>query len=131
MNGIFKYYGPAILWALFVLVMCAAKLGSVSESPAFFPGFDKLVHCGFMFVLVVFLAFGVIKQQSPPSLSYKIVIFITLAVSAYGGIIELLQLYVFTWRDGEWNDFFADSVGACMGAFSVMLTVKAMEYEKK
>ena len=56
---------------------------------------------------------------------------ITLAVIIYGGVIELLQLFIFTWRSGEWNDFFADSVGACMGAFSVVLTVKAMQYVKK
>ena len=106
-------------------------MGSVGKSHLFFPGFDKLVHCGFMFVLVVFYAFGVIRQQSPPALSYKSIILITLVAIAYGGIIELLQLTIFTWRSGEWNDFFADSVGACMGAFSVMLTVKAMQYVKK
>jgi VanZ family protein len=131
MKSIFKYYWPAILWALFVFTMCTVNLGSVGHSPMFFPGFDKLTHCGFMFVLVVLYSFGLIKQQSPPTLSYKTIAFITAVAIFYGGLIEILQLTIFTWRSGEWNDFFADSLGACMGAFSVIITVKAMEYEKK
>jgi VanZ family protein len=131
MKNLFKYYGPAILWALFVLIMCTIKMGEVGKSKLFFPGFDKLVHCGFMFGLVIFYSFGFIRQQSPPALSYKSIIIIAVTAIAYGGVIELLQLFIFTWRSGEWDDFFADAVGACMGAFSVMLTVKAMEYVKE
>jgi VanZ family protein len=49
----------------------------------------------------------------------------------YGYAIELLQKYVFTWRDFEWNDVFADSVGACMGMFSVLILAAAFNHEKK
>jgi VanZ family protein len=126
-----KYYRPAILWALFILVMCTIKTGDVGKSSIFFPGFDKLVHCGFFFVTVVLWCNGLIRQQSPVILSYKQLIIITVISILYGGVIELLQLTIFTWRSGEWNDFFADAVGASMGAFSVILTVKAMVYEKK
>ena len=54
MKRLFKYYWPAILWALFILLLCSIKIGEESNLPMFFPGFDKLVHCGFFFVLVVF-----------------------------------------------------------------------------
>jgi len=131
MKIVFRYYGPAILWALFVFTMCVIKLGSVAESPMFFPGFDKLVHCGFFFVLVVLYCNGLIRQQSFPNLTYKYVVIITALAIVYGGVIELLQLTVFTWRDGEWNDLFADAVGASMGAFSVLITVNAIRYVKK
>jgi VanZ family protein len=126
-----KYFRPAILWALFIFVMCSIKTGDVGKSPLFFPGFDKLVHCGFFFVLVVFFCNCLIRQQSPVILSYKQLIIIAVIAVLYGGLIELLQLTIFTWRSGEWNDFFADTVGASMGAFSIILTVKAMVYEKK
>ena len=126
-----KFYWPAILWALFVLIMCSIKLGGVSDSPMFFPGFDKLVHCGFFFVLVIFIAAGHIMQQSPSWLSYKALVVIAIIAIAYGGLIEILQLYIFTWRSGEWNDLFADTIGTLMGAFGTMITVKAMSYEKK
>lgn len=126
-----KYYWPAILWALFILIMCSIKTGEVGKSSIFFAGFDKLVHCGFFFVLVVFLCNGLIRQQSPVVISYKQLIIITVSSVLYGGFIELLQLTIFTWRSGEWSDLFADVVGASMGVFSVILTVKAIIYEKK
>ncbi|WP_428327612.1 VanZ family protein [Mucilaginibacter sp.] len=111
--------------------MCSIKLGKITQSPLFFPGFDKLVHCGFFFVMVVFGATGYIRQQLPQALSYKAVLIIILISVLYGGIIEILQAYLFTWRSGEWDDLFADIVGALMGAFSVMITVKAVSYDKK
>jgi VanZ family protein len=97
----------------------------------FFPGFDKLVHCGFFFVLVVVYCCGLIRQQLSRSLSYKSIIIFTIFAILYGGIIELLQNYVFTWRTGDWADLFADSIGAMMGAFSVSVVVYAMSYDKK
>lgn len=131
MQTFFKYYWPAILWALFIFVMCAIDLGDVGKSHLFFPGFDKLTHCGFFFVLVVFYCNGLIRQQTASAISYKSLTIITLIAVIYGGLIELLQLWVFTWRSGEWNDLFADTVGASMGAFSILLTVKAINYVKK
>lgn len=131
MKTLFKYYGPAILWALFIFVMCSVHLGRIAESPIFFPGFDKLVHCGFFFVLVVFYGNGFIRQQPAGYLPYKGIILFTIIAIIYGGSIELLQLLIFTWRSGEWNDLFADAVGASMGAFSVLITFNALRYVKK
>ncbi|MDP9048759.1 MAG: VanZ family protein [Bacteroidota bacterium] len=109
--------------------MCTIKLGEAGNSPLFFAGFDKLVHCGFFLVLVVFYCCGLLRQQL--SLSYKSIIIFTAVAILYGGIIELLQNYVFTWRTGDWADLFADSVGAAMGAFSVSVVVYGMGYVKK
>lgn len=131
MRAVVKYYWPAILWALFILTMCSIKLGDVSHSSLFFPGFDKLVHCGFFFVMIVFMSAGYIRQQSLHSLPYKILLLILVIAIAYGGLIEILQAYIFTWRSGEWNDLFADTIGALMAAFSIFITVKALSYDKK
>jgi VanZ family protein len=131
MNNILKYYRPAILWALFILVMCSVKFGPVSNSPMFFLGFDKLVHSGFFFVLVILCFYGLVQQQFLPVIPYKPVLLIVGLSILYGGIIELLQLYVFTWRSGEWDDLFADAVGASMGGFGILLTVYGIRYAKK
>jgi VanZ family protein len=82
-------------------------------------------------VLVTLYCNGSIRQQSPPFISYKSIVIITIISVLYGGLIEILQLTIFTWRSGEWNDFFADTIGASMAAFSLILTVNAMGYEKK
>jgi len=126
-----KYYWPTVSWALFILLMCSINISDVSTSPLFFPGFDKLVHCGFFFVLVIFGCSGAIRQQFTPQVSYKLVIIIFALSIMYGGLIELLQVAVFTWRSGEWDDLFADAVGASMAAFSIMVTAKAISYVKK
>jgi VanZ family protein len=131
MKSTLKYYGPAILWALFVFIMCAVNLGKAGESPMFFPGFDKLTHTGFFFTQVVLYCNGRIRQQRPVPFSYKQALGVIIIAVFYGGLIELLQLEVFTWRSADWSDLFADTLGACMGIFAVILTTKAMSYEKK
>lgn len=129
MKPMFKYYGPAILWALFIFTMCTIKLSDEGNSYLFFPGFDKLVHCGFFFVMVVFCCYGLIRRSG--FISYGAVIIIMFISILYGGIIELLQNYVFTWRDGDWSDLFSDSVGAAMAAFGVSVVVYGISYAKK
>ena len=126
-----KYQRLTILWALFIFIMCTIKISEeVSDEPMFFPGFDKLVHSGFFFLLVVLWCNGIIRKQNDRLLSYKTAALVTISCIAFGGLIEILQATVFIWRDGDWTDLFADSVGACMGIFSVMVINRADKYEK-
>jgi VanZ family protein len=131
MKAVLKYYGPAILWALFILIICAVDLGPESESPMFFAGFDKLTHTGLFFTLTVLCCNGFIRQQKPRTFPYKQLAVVTIVAIFYGGLIEILQLKVFTWRDADWNDMFCDVLGTCMGIFGVMLTIGATVNEKK
>lgn len=117
-------------WALIILILCSISFGSVGNSPLFFPGFDKLVHCGLFFVLAVFISYGLIRQKGRRQFTFIKGVLVWLAAVAYGGSIELLQLFVFTWRGAEWNDLFADSVGAGMAVFSAWLILNASVYEK-
>jgi len=120
-----------MLWALFVFIMCNIRLGHIGHSPRFFPGFDKLVHCGFFFVFVVLCVNGYLRTQTVKRLGYNQALLITLIAVVFGGLIEILQLTLFTWRSGEWPDLFADTVGACMGIFSILITINATEHVKK
>lgn len=62
---------------------------------------------------------------------YKHALFILLIAIVFGGLIELLQLTIFTWRSCEWADLFADTVGAGMGIFSILVTTYAVDDVKK
>jgi len=126
-----KYYWPAILWALFILILCSIKLGEVAESPLFFAGFDKLVHCGLFFVMMVFITASYTRKHTRAVLSVKAIAILTVITIGYGGMIELLQKYFFSWRSGDWNDLFADTIGVLMAAFSIFIMLKAISYEKK
>jgi VanZ family protein len=131
MKAFLKYQRLTILWALFVFIMCNADFGGVGKSHLFFPGFDKLVHCGFFFMVVTLAFNGYIRKHGADNLWFKPVFVIAVLAILYGGIIELLQLWVFTWRSGEWNDLFADTVGVGMAIFSIFITTGAVRYEKK
>ncbi|CAM3868345.1 VanZ family protein [Mucilaginibacter galii] len=122
MTAYLKYQKLTLGWALFVLFMCNMKMGSIAHSPRFFPGFDKLTHCCFFFMFTVLAIHGLIAQKSNFTFFDAVKMF-AVAV-AFGALIEILQLYIFTWRSGEWNDLFADSVGAGMAAFSSLIFVK-------
>jgi VanZ family protein len=126
-----KYHGLTILWALFVFTMCAVNLGDVDKEPMFFPGFDKLTHTGFFFTLVVLFCNGIIRQQKPRSFSYKQIVLVTIVAIIFGGLIEIFQLTLFTWRSADWSDLFADTLGTCMGVFAVLVTLGAAGYGKK
>jgi VanZ family protein len=131
MNTSLKYHRLTILWALFIFVTCTIKIGdNITHQPLFFPGFDKLVHCGFFFVLTIFWCNGIIRQQNTGLMSYKSAAMVAIFAILFGGLIEILQLTIFTWRSGEWPDLFADTVGTCMGIFGVMITCRAINYEK-
>lgn len=130
MKSTLKYYWPAILWALFILLLCSWPMGKVGHSSLFFPGFDKLVHCGLFFTLVVFACSGFIRLKKLDYLPYAPAFTIAFSAIAYGALIELLQKYIFTWRGCELNDLFADTTGVFMGIFSALLTSKAITHEK-
>lgn len=131
MNAILKDQRLTLLWALFIFVMCNAKMGHVGKSHLFFPGFDKLVHCGFFFVFTVLCANGLIRHTAGKRLPYTQALLVTLIAVAFGGLIEILQLTIFTWRSGEWADLFADTVGIFMAIFAVLITINATDYVKK
>jgi len=99
------------------------------SSPLFFAGFDKLTHCGLFFVLAVLYCYGSIRKYKTRGLRIEIAMKNTIVLISYGALIEVLQMYVFTWRSGEFTDLFADTVGACMGIFSVLVTSYALNNE--
>lgn len=130
MKAALKYQKLTILWALFIFTICTIKLGGVSNSPLFFVGFDKVTHCGLFFVLTIFWCNGIIRKQKVKFLSYTSAAIVTVCSIAYGGLIEILQMTIFTWRSGEWGDFASDAIGACMAAFSIVITERALGHEK-
>ncbi len=125
-----KYQRLTLLWALFVLIMCSISMSAIDKhtSSFTFTGFDKLVHCGFLYMFTALLCNGIIRQRHNLTALNTVIAIITGV--AFGGAIELLQLYLFTWRTADWADLFADSVGVGMGAFCTLLILAAARHEK-
>lgn len=116
-----KYQSWAIFWTIIVLIFCNIKMPVSSGSGFFFEGFDKLVHLGFFYVLTIFLFYGKIRHQHNYSFRSLTIFKIILISALLGGVIELLQWKIFTYRSAEWWDFGCDMIGVFMGVFSYVL----------
>jgi len=126
-----RYQYLAILWAIFVVVICDVPLSDTGGlGITFFEGFDKLAHTGFFFVLTVLLFYGKIQQQV--SYTYRGITLLKILVITVGlgAFIELLQLTVFTYRSADWWDLFADIVGVGMGIFGYVFLHRTRFNEK-
>jgi VanZ family protein len=119
----------AVIWALFVLVLCDMPMPGGGTSEMFFEGFDKLVHTGFFFVLAVLLFFGDIGRN-PDHNRFLVTLKILFIAVLFGGGIEISQLEIFTYRSAEWWDFFADMTGTGMGIFAYCFLFRKPHHEK-
>ncbi|MBC7758441.1 MAG: VanZ family protein [Phormidesmis sp. FL-bin-119] len=121
----------AILWAIFILIMCEIPMSNTNGiGVTFFEGFDKLAHTGFFFVLTVLLFYGKIKQQNSYTYRTLTILKIVLITLSLGAFIEVLQITIFTYRAAEWWDIFADMTGVGMGIFSYIFLHRIRFNEK-
>lgn len=126
-----KYQSWAILWTVFIFILCNIKMPDDNNEPGiFFKGFDKLVHVGFFFVLTIFLFYGKIRHQHNYSFRSLTIFKIIIFTAALGGLIELAQWKFFTYRSAEWWDFGCDMIGVFMAVFSYILLHKSNYNEK-
>ena len=110
-----KYLWYPIVWFLVILVLCATP-GKDIPHISFLEllAFDKWVHAGIFFILVLLMIRGFRLQLE--GWFFSNAMFFTLVVSiAYGGILELLQGAVFEDRSADVYDFIANSFGAIVG----------------
>lgn len=108
----FSKYRYALLWALFVLVLCGMNGNSVPKLTFSFTGIDKLAH----FFLFGIQAWLILKpmQQNFKSLNLKgALVAVALSIS-YGILVEILQATVFINRSYDYADMLANSIGALL-----------------
>src|SRR3546814_15593348 len=74
-----------------------------------------MVHGGMFFVLGFLSNWGFYRQRKRPFLSRHAAWFALLLCIVYGGIIEVLQGVVFTYRSADWFDWLFDFGGALLG----------------
>jgi VanZ family protein len=112
-----RYFWPVILWALLILLLTGlpGKYFPVVPSVWDLLEPDKIVHLLIFFVFTILLTYGLIRYYSVNITSG---FFISIAIGTgivYGGISELLQAYIFVWRQASIYDFIADSAGCFAG----------------
>lgn len=104
-------------WALLLLAALVTALALAPTPPRQMDlGWDKLNHLFAFAVLAVCAVFG---WRS----SHAARLAVLLALLAFGGAIELLQLQVPN-RSAEWSDLGADAIGIGMGALLALLWLR-------
>jgi len=104
-------------WALLLLAMLITVLALVPAPPRQMDlGWDKLNHVFAFAALAVCAVFGWRSSRAAQ-------LAVLLALLAFGGAIELLQLQVPN-RSGEWSDLGADAVGIGLGALLAWLWLR-------
>jgi len=113
---LFKKLIPAILWAFFILGLCALP-GSAIPDLTFLEWLkpDKVVHLFLFAVLSFLLMKAFLEQQSVAALQIHKKLISILLSCFYGVLIEILQEYCFIGRHGDVYDSMADAVGAFIG----------------
>ncbi|WP_036603120.1 VanZ family protein [Olivibacter sitiensis] len=116
-----RHFIWAILWGIFVLVTTCMPMDGAEKKVPTFEGMDKLVHTGSFFVFTVLLLYGWSRKDNTTTVHWIPLIAVFLISTVLGGLVELLQYAVFTYRSGDWWDLFADTVGTGMGLFAYLL----------
>ncbi len=108
---------PAVVWALFILVLTGVPGGYFPEVVSFWEWLspDKVIHIFIFGVQMVLLLFAFNKQYlaGKNRLTYSTVL--TSIVILFALSTEVLQAYVFIGRNGNVYDFIADVVGVGAG----------------
>lgn len=105
------YFVPAILWALFIMLVClvSPKYIPVVKFDLFSP--DKIAHASLFGFLCLLLNWALNKNNF---LSYKNMLLLTAATIVYGAFIELLQMLLRNGRTADIDDIIANGFGALL-----------------
>ena len=114
---------PAIAWALFILILTGIPGNQIPRIPDFLEWLspDKVIHLIMFGLLSYLMLYGNRRQYFKSKKRSFYVINVILISAVYGIITELLQVYVFTGRNGNIYDAAADLLGAIIGGMAYYL----------
>ncbi len=105
-----------MLWAVFILILCGIPGRDIPHiSFLELLNFDKFVHAGIFFVMILLTVRGFLLQTTFIKLrnSAKLIAFILCVI--FGGTLEILQGTLFEGRTADIFDFVANSFGVAVG----------------
>lgn len=113
------------MWLCLITYLSNAKSDGIPKiSFLNFKNADKLVHAVFYFNLVLLMIWGLRKQYNYLYFQYRAIFVSILFAIFWGGLMEIAQLYIFTYRKADWLDFFANSLGAILGYFAFRILMR-------
>jgi VanZ family protein len=111
-----KHTKWAMLWALLILILCGIPGRDIPHiSFLELLSFDKFVHAGIFFVLILLTVRGFLLQTGIEYLQKKAKTIATVICIIYGGLLEVMQGTLFQERSADVFDFIANSFGVVVG----------------
>ena len=108
-----RFLTPAVVTAgVLYLTLAPRPFGSVRIP--LFEGADKVVHF-MMFLAMAFAYHFDFRRGKKPVDEARLMGWIFVSLSAFGGLIELAQWKMRMGRSGDWYDLLADIAGAVYG----------------
>ena len=112
---IIRSFWKVILWIIVITLLSCLPARDIIE-PSFLkiPNLDKIVH----FIMYSFFSFLLIQAllRYKPAGNHELFLIITIITSsAYGCLMELAQLKIFTSREGDITDLAFNITGAIAG----------------
>lgn len=131
MNKLLRYtLLPLLVCFIIFIGTCIIKPSQVPEMPSGVQ-WDKLLHFGMFFLLSAVSLIDYYRLYKGNPHPFRWVFWGFIVPVAYGGIIELLQLYAFSSRSAEWGDWVADILGSLSAALLIIIFLKKRDYSRK
>jgi VanZ family protein len=117
-----RLYGPVILWALLILLLTGLPGKYFPKVPTIWDLLepDKIVHLFIFLVFTLLIIYPLIQKKKA---STRVLASVSIGTGIlFGAVTELLQAYVFVWRQASIYDFIADTAGCIVGFLLFRLT---------
>ncbi len=109
-------YIYSLLWALFILILCGIPGRDIPHiSFLEILGFDKFIHAGVFFVLILLTVRDFVLQTKFIRLKSSAKLIALILCVIFGGALEIMQGTLCEGRSADVYDFFADSFGCIVG----------------
>lgn len=116
----------AVSYSILILILSIANLRDIDMIKL--ENSDKFYHL-FCYALMTMVWFFYLKIKFN-TINYKILLILSLAIISYGTIIEILQLSLTTYRQFDWWDVLANSIGVLLGLIIVFIFQRLFNYKK-
>ena len=111
-----KHNKWSLLWALVILILCGIPGRDIPHiSFLEILGFDKFVHAGVFFVLILLSVRGFVLQTKFVQLKLHAKWIALVFCVIFGGTLEIMQGAFFDGRTADVYDFLADDFGSVVG----------------
>jgi VanZ family protein len=122
-----KFHGFTICCGIGILILCIIKIPQQWDIPQFqFPNFDKVVHFTMYFTLsIAFILESEGMRTKPGKKNVKPYIAAFLLSAIFGGLIEIMQGTLTTYRSCDVFDWLTDMGGALIGCIVIGLLRRA------